>query len=101
MKHCILVITALLLPLAGWATHSHANDDSDTAGYNASCNASFQEDCVAEVTLASDTVAAPVGIIGGGAVETLILTILLGGTLRARASKRRGKAHRSARAMPE
>ena len=92
MKICILVLAVLLLPVAGWATHSHANDDSDTAGYNASCNASFQEDCVAEVTLASDTVAAPVGIIGGGAVETLRLTVLLGGSLKARASRRRADA---------
>jgi hypothetical protein len=88
MKQYILILAVMLLPVAGWATHSHANDDSDTAGDHASCNASFQEDCLVETTLVSDTVAAPVGIIGGGAIETLILTVLLGGTLRARAVRR-------------
>ena len=91
MKQYILILAVMLLPVAGWATHSHANDDSDTAGDHASCNASFQDDCLVESTFSSETVAAPVGIIGGGAVETLILTVLLGGTLRARASNRRGQ----------
>ena len=88
MKNCILVFAVLLLPVAGWATHSHANDDSDTAGDHASCNASFQDDCLVELALSPDTAAAPVGIIGGSAIETLMLTVLLGGILKARADRR-------------
>ena len=93
MKNCILLLAVLLLPAVGWATHSHANDDSDTAADHASCNASFQQDCPYDETISSDTVAAPVGIIGAGAVETLVLIILLGGTRKVRTAKMRWETY--------
>jgi hypothetical protein len=89
MKNCILFYVILLLPAVGWATHATGNDDSDTATGTANCNASFQEDCLVETTISSEAVAAPVGIIGGGSIETLALIILLGSTLKARIARRR------------
>jgi hypothetical protein len=93
MKNCIIIFVAMLLPVVGWATHGHGSDDSDTATGNANCNASFQEDCLGEATISSESVAAPVGIIGGGAIETLALIILLGSTLKGRISRRRCEIH--------
>ena len=89
MRNCILSLAVLLLPVVGWTTHATGNDDSDTATGTANCNASFQEDCLYESTISSEAVAAPVGIIGGGAIETLALIILLGSTLKARIVRRR------------
>ena len=82
MKNCVLLAVLLLFPVVGLATHGNGNDDSDTASGTANCNASFQEDCVDEPTIHSDTVAAPVGAMGGGAIETLALIILLGSSVR-------------------
>jgi hypothetical protein len=93
MKNLILLFVVLLFPVVGWATHATGNDDSDTATGTANCNASFQEDCMVETTISSDAVAAPVGIIGGGSIETLVLIILLASTLKARIAKRRGETH--------
>lgn len=92
MKICMLLITTLLLPAVGWATHSDAKDDSDTPSDHASCNASFQQDCPEDTTIASDTVAAPIGNIGTGTIESLVLIILLGGIVRVRIAKKQQEA---------
>jgi hypothetical protein len=91
MKNCILLLFLLLLPVLGWATHATGNDDSDTASDNASCNASFQENCAVETSFSSESVAAPVGIIGGGYIETLALIILLGSTIKAGRARKSGE----------
>ena len=87
MKNLILFLAVLLLPAVGWATHADANDDSDTAAEHASCNANFQHDCLEEATISSSAVAAPIGIVGGGSIETLALILLLGGTLGVRIAR--------------
>ena len=94
MKSGVLLLIFLLLPVVGSATHATGNDDSDTATGNANCNASFQEDCVDETTASSEAVAAPVGHIGGGSIETLALIILLGSTVKARLARRRYETHK-------
>ena len=93
MNNCIPLIILLLLPVVGAATHATGNDDSDTASGTANCNASFQEDCLYETTISSEAVAAPVGIIGGGSIETLALIILLGSTLKAHIARSRCETH--------
>ena len=99
MKNSVLLLVLLLLPVVGSATHATGNDDSDTATGTANCNASFQEDCLYETTISSEAVAAPVGIIGGGSIETLGLIMLLGTTLTVRIARRRRetRAHNEAR----
>ena len=92
MKICMLLIAILLLPAVGWATHSDAKDDSDTPSDHASCNASFQQDCPEDTTISSDTVAAPIGNFGSGAIESLVLIILLGGVVRVRIAKKQREA---------
>ncbi len=91
MKANILTIAILLLPAIGWATHATGNDDSMTAAEQASCNASFQADCPSDHTesISSDTVAAPVGVWVGSTLETLVLMVLLGGTLTLHVTRRR------------
>ena len=89
MRNCIIFFVLVLLPMVGWATHATGNDDSDTASGTANCNASFQENCPVETTVSSEAVAAPIGIIGGGSIETLVLVMLLGSTLSARNAKKR------------
>ena len=89
MRCRILCILVLMLPINGWATHATGNDDSDTATQNASCNASFQAGCPTEATIAYEAVAAPIGPIGGGVIETLALLAFLGGALKSRIARRR------------
>ena len=84
MQPVLFTLVFLLLPAVGWATHATGNDDSTTAGDRANCSASFQVDCPDEASdpIYSDSVAAPVGALAAGAVESVILIVILYGTLR-------------------
>jgi len=83
MKTCILIFVIAMLPITGWATHGTGSDDNSTPGERASCNASFQEACEPHTEIHSEGVAAPIGVLGGGAIEALILMSLLGIIFRA------------------
>lgn len=87
MKTRLLLLLILLVPSVGAATHATGNDDSDTAGDRASCNASFQLNCPDEPTedsIHSDTHAAPVGRWGNSTLETIVLIMLMSAVLKLR-----------------
>jgi hypothetical protein len=80
----LLLMLAFLSPSTAGATHGTGNDDSTQAGDVASCNASFQEDCLAADpdAVSSSSVAAPIGDWANSTLETLVLLAMIAGALR-------------------
>ena len=88
----LLLLSSLFLAAAGaHATHGNGQDDSLQADLMASCNASFQQDCV--YTLSESTTgeaqAAPIGDWGRSLPEALVIATPLAIWLLRRA--RRGR----------
>lgn len=88
MKLCVLFWTLILASPASWGTHATGNDDSTNPTYNASCNASFLNNCEEEDDhthedsdlLSSNSVAAPIGDYGHSFLEMLAIGLLIAGT---------------------
>ena len=90
MRRFLVLLLICLTPAVSHATHSTGADDSDTAGTNANCNASFKDSCPITYTetTTSTAFAAPVGEWGSTTLEILTFGAMLSWFLRMRVTRR-------------